>query len=167
MSAATQAASVRADTFLDTGVLLYATAPNDRRCAAAMQALAAGGVTSRQVLSEFTAIAYGQLGLSWPDVREALSIFSVLCPKPITVELSTYERALELADQESLVFQDALIAASALMAGCSRLLSSMAQDGRVLGDQLVVCNPFGPPPKCGFRKGVGVAMSDVGRIYPI
>ncbi len=134
---------MRADTFFDTGVLLYATAPNDCRCAAATAALAAGGVTSRQVLSEFVAIAYGQLGLSWPDVREALSIFHVLCPQPVSAELSTYERALELVEQESLVFQDALIAASALKAGCSRLLSEMAQDGRVLGDRLLVCNPFG------------------------
>ena len=163
----TQAAPVRADTFLDTGVLLYATAPNDRRCAAAMQALAAGGVTSRQVLSEFTAIAYAQLGLSWPDVRAALSIFRVLCPKPITVELSTYERAMELAGQEALVFQDALIAASAMMAGCSRLLSGMAEDGRVLGDQLVVCNPFGLPPKCGLGKAGGGAGSDVGSVHPV
>ena len=163
----TQAAPVRADTFLDTGVLLYATAPNDRRCAAAMQALAAGGVTSRQVLSEFTAIAYGQLGLSWPDVCEALSIFRVLCPKPITVGLSTYERALQLVDQESLVLQDALIAASAMMAGCSRLLSGMAEDGRVLGDQLVVCNPFGLPPKNAFGKADSVAVSDAGALHPI
>ncbi len=146
---------MRADTFLDTSVLLYATAPNDRRSAAAVAGLTAGGVTSVQVLSEFTAIAYGQLGLSWPAVHEALSIFLVLCPKPVSVKLSTYERALELVQQESLVLQDALIAASALTAGCSRLLSGMAQDGRVLGDNLVVCNPFGVSAKGepGLRGG--------------
>ena len=131
-----------------------------------MEALTAGGVTSKQVLSEFTAIAYGQLGLSWPDVREALSIFRVLCPKPVSVELSTYERALELADQESLVFQDALIAASALMAGCSRLLSGMTQDGRVLGDHLVVCNPFGLPPRASLCTAGSVGVSGVERVHP-
>ena len=136
---------MRIDTFLDTSVLLYATAPSDRRCAAAVAALASGGITSVQVLSEFTAIACDQLQRSWPAVHEALSIFLVLCPKPVTVKLSTYERALELVQQESLVLQDALIAATAQMAGCSRLLSGMAQNGRVLGDQLVVCNPFGLP----------------------
>ena len=134
---------MKADTFLDTSVLLYATAPKDPRSAAAVAALTSGGIISVQVLSEFTAIAYGQLGLGWAEVHEALSIFLALCPRPITVSLSTYERALELVQQEALVLQDALVAASALMAGCSRLLSGMAQDGRVLGDHLVVCNPFG------------------------
>ena len=134
---------MKADTFLDTSVLLYATAPNDPRSTAAVAALTSGGIISVQVLSEFTAIAYDQLGQSWPEVHEALAIFLTLCPKPITVSLTTYEMALELVQQEALVLQDALVAASALMAGCSRLLSGMAEDGRVLGDHLVVCNPFG------------------------
>ena len=138
---------MRTDTFLDTSVLLYATAPNDWRWAAAIAGLSAGGVTSVQVLNEFTAIAYGVLGRSWNDVREALSIFLVLCPEPITVDLSTYDRAMELVQHEALVLHDALVAATALTAGCSRLLSGMAQDGRVLNGRLVVCNSFGTFPK--------------------
>ena len=132
----------RAEAFLDTSVLLYATVPCDRRCSAATDALAAGGVTSVQVLSEFTVIAR-RLGRSWPDVHEALSIFKILCPKPLAIRLSTYEVALELMQQEALSLTDALVAASALAAGCSRLLSGMSTDGRVLGEQLTICNPFG------------------------
>ncbi len=132
----------RAEAFLDTSVLLYATVACDRRCPAATDALAAGGITSVQVLSEFTVIAR-RLGRSWPDVHEALSIFKILCPKPLAIRLSTYEVALELMQQEALSLTDALVAASALAAGCSRLLSGMSTDGRVLGEQLTICNPFG------------------------
>ena len=135
---------VRPEAFLDTSVLIYATANNDHRSGAAIAALAAGGVTSVQVLSEFTVIAQGMLGLSWQEVHEALSIILTLCPKPLSIRLSTYEKALELVQQEQLALQNAMIAASALLAGCSRLLSGMVEDGRVLGEHLVVFNPFGP-----------------------
>lgn len=136
-------AAVRTEAFLDTSVLLYATFPDDPRAPAAMAALAAGGITSVQVLCEFTEIARNRLGRSWPEVHEALSIFKILCPKPLPIRLSTYEMALELVQQEELELQDALIAASAIVAGCSRLLSDMMQDGCVLCDQLTISNPFG------------------------
>lgn len=134
---------MRTESFLDTSVLVYATAPQDARSDAAMAALAGGGITSVQVLVEFTSIARLRLRRTWPEVHEALSIFRILCPKPVSVHLSTYEMALELVQQEDLPLQDALVAASALKAGCSRLLSNMATDGRVLGDHLMICNPFG------------------------
>jgi len=135
---------VTSEAFLDTSVLLYAMAVNDRRSAAAIAALQAGGIISVQVLCEFTTIARNELGRSWPEVYEALSIIDILCPKPIPLCWSTYERALELVHQDGLPLQDALIAASALQAGCSLLLSAMDIDGRVLADQLTIRNPFGP-----------------------
>ena len=135
--------SARVDVFIDTSALLYATATEDWRAPKAITALGSGGITSVHVLSEFTFIARGRLRRSWPDIHEALSIFKQLCPKPLPVRLSTYEMALELVQQDGLGLQDAIIAASALSAGCSRLLSGMRPDGRVIGEQLTVCNPFG------------------------
>lgn len=154
--------TVRSESFLDTGVLLYATVPDDAWYDPAMAELAAGGITSVQVLAEFTTIARVRLGRSWPEVHEALSIFCILCPKPRPLRMETYEAALELVQQENLTLPDAMVAASALKAGCSRLLSAMAPDGRVIADQLVVRNPFGiptprPPGWCGPVPGRGRA----------
>jgi predicted nucleic acid-binding protein len=44
------------DVFLDTNILVYATAKDDPRAVTAIQLLAAGGVVSVQVLGEFTAL---------------------------------------------------------------------------------------------------------------
>ena len=147
----------RAEAFFDTSVLLYATVPLDRRYRAATDALAAGGITSVQVLCDFTMVAR-RLGRSWPEVHEALSIFKILCPKPLAIRLSTYEVALELMQQEALSLADALVAASALAAGCSRLLSGMMADGRVIGEQLTIYNPFVHERK----KGQGAALDPLG-----
>jgi predicted nucleic acid-binding protein len=135
---------VRTEAFLDTSVLLYAVAANDRRSAVAIAALEAGGLISVQVVWEFTSIARNVLGRSWPEVYEALSIISILCPEPLPVRWSTYEKALELVHQDGLLLQDALIAASALQAGCSVLLTGIYADGFILADQLTISNPFGP-----------------------
>lgn len=131
------------EAFFDTSVFLYATARTDKRGPIASSVLEAGGVTSIQVIIDFTAIARSRLGRSWPEVHEALSIFSILCPNPVPVRLATYECALELVQQECMALPDALVAAAALETGCSRLVTEMAHDGRVVGERLTICNPFG------------------------
>ena len=46
-----------AGAFLDTNVLVYALAENDRRSARAEELLEAGGIVGVQVLNEFTSVA--------------------------------------------------------------------------------------------------------------
>ena len=133
---------MRSECFLDTNVLLHAVR-NGPDCDLALDGFERGGITSVQVLSEFTMIARDMLGRSWTEINQAVSLFKILCPKPLPVQMSTYEVAVDLLQQEALTPRDALIAASALLAGCRWLLSDMATDGRVISKQVTVRNPFG------------------------
>ncbi len=136
---------MRSECFLDTNVLLHAVR-NGPDCDLALDGFERGGITSVQVLSEFTMIARDRLGRSWTEIHRAVSLIKILCPKPLPVQMSTYEVAVDLLQQEALTPRDALIAASALLAGCRWLLSDMAADGRVISKQVTVRNPFGCEP---------------------
>ena len=64
-----------------------------------------------------------------------------LCPvRPLTVEV--HDRARALAARYGVPFYDALIAASALDAGCTTLWSEDFQDGQLLEDSVRIRNPF-------------------------
>lgn len=126
--------------FLDTRVLIYAQSA-DARAAAARDAILAGGVISVQVLNEFAAVLRRKLHQDWPAIAAAVAdVRAALDPvRPIGVE--THEAALALAGDNGFGFYDALIVASALEAGCDRLLTDDLQAGRRIGG-LVVVNPF-------------------------
>jgi predicted nucleic acid-binding protein len=64
----------------------------------------------------------------------------LLTVHPLTVEI--HETGLDLAEWYGLSTWDAMIAASALHAGCDTLLSEDMQHGMTLGDGLRVFNPF-------------------------
>jgi predicted nucleic acid-binding protein len=134
------------DVFLDTNILVYATAKGDPRAATAIRLLSAGGVVSVQVLNEFTSVARHKLKWSWPEVIRALAEFRILLRAPQPITLATHEMALEIAQQDGLGVYDALIVASALEAGCTMLLSEDMQDGRVIDGRLRNCNPFNVAP---------------------
>ena len=57
----------------------------------------------------------------------------------MTVE--THERALDLAERFHLSFYDALIVASASLAGCTALYSEDMQDGQTIAG-VTIRNPF-------------------------
>ena len=60
--------------------------------------------------------------------------------EPIGIE--THERGLTLASRYGLNIYDAMIVASALLAGCTVLYSEDMQDGQVFERQLTIRNPF-------------------------
>ena len=130
------------EVFLDTNILVYATATDDRRSAAARSLLAKGGVISVQVLNEFANVARRKLQRPWPEVKEALAVFRALCKEPRGLSLATHDSALEIAQRDGLAFYDSLIVASALEAGCLTLLSEDMQNGRVIAGRLTIRNPF-------------------------
>jgi len=72
----------------------------------------------------------------------ALAALRALCPAPLPLTLATHEAALTLATRYGFAFYDALMAASALEAGCATLLSADMQDGQVIEGRLMMCNPF-------------------------
>jgi len=126
--------------FFDTNVLLYLLSADTRKADQAENLLAGGGIISVQVLNEFAAVASRKLGMSWNEIRDALSPIRAICQiEPMSIE--TYDRALEIAERYGFSIYDATIIASALDAGCKTLHSEDFQDGQVI-EQLTIRNPF-------------------------
>ena len=128
--------------FFDTNVLLYlGTAAETAKADTAEQLVREGGIVSVQVLNEITNVARRKMGLSWSETRSFLSAVRGLLPvRPITVEI--HEAGVALAERYNLSIYDAMIAASALEAGCDTLWSEDMQDGMVLEGRLRIADPF-------------------------
>jgi predicted nucleic acid-binding protein len=128
--------------FFDTNILIYAVARNDPRSIVAEELLAGGGIISVQVLNEFVSVARRKIRMPWEDVTEALDAIRILCPSPVPITFNTHDSALGVAQQYGYSIYDALIAASALEAGCSTLYSEDLKDGQIIDKKLSVRNPF-------------------------
>ena len=127
---------------LDTNVLIYAVAKNDPRGPKAEALLASGGLVSVQSLNEFASVARRKLGMSWKQVKEFLGLICILCPDPVPVSLDTHKTAVVIAERYGYGIYDALVASSALEAGCETLYSEDLQDGQIINRQLTIRNPF-------------------------
>lgn len=136
--------------FLDTNVLIYAVAKNDRRASKAEALLARGGMISIQSLNEFVSVARRKLGMSWKEAKEFLDLIRILCHNPVPISLDTHRGALGIAEKYGYGIYDALIVAAALEAGCTTLYSEDLQDGQIIERQserqadrrLTIRNPF-------------------------
>ena len=130
-------------TLLDTNVLVYAFT-TDRRAEVAQDLLRRGCAISVQGLNEFTNVARRKLGMSWPEVGEALAAIRTLCPVILPLDVATHERALQVAERHGCSFFDALVIAAALAGGCRELLSEDFHDGLVIDGRLRIIDPFHP-----------------------
>jgi predicted nucleic acid-binding protein len=131
------------DAFFDTNVLLYSRSNDDAKLQRSEELLRRGGGVSVQVLNEFTNVARRKLRLDWPELRSALASFRLaLRVEPITLE--THERGLALAQRYGFATHDAMIAASAVLAGCKILYTEDMRDGLVIGE-LTLRNPYTAP----------------------
>jgi predicted nucleic acid-binding protein len=127
--------------FFDTNVLVYIASGDPEKADRAEAIIGTGGVISVQVLNELTNIARRKMKLTWSDTRRFLSMLrDLLSVNPITVE--THETGLALAERYNLSLYDAMIAASALLAGCDTLWSEDMQHGMALDARLRIVNPF-------------------------
>ncbi|WP_136443946.1 PIN domain-containing protein [Pacificoceanicola onchidii] len=126
--------------FADTNVVLYLLgqgAKADR----AEEILRQGPRISVQVLNETLVNCRRKAGLSWADAGAFLAGIETLCPvEPLTPQTHHVGRAL--AERYQLSVYDAMIVASALIAGCTRLWSEDMHDGLLIEDQLRIVNPF-------------------------
>jgi predicted nucleic acid-binding protein len=130
-----------ADRFFDTNVLLYLLSADDAKADRAEAALSGGGVVSVQVLNEFASVTSRKLNMSIAETRESLGVIRAVCNVvPVTEE--THDKGLEIVERYGLAVYDAMIVASALLAGSQTLLSEDMQDGQVLDGRLTVRNPF-------------------------
>ena len=133
---------MRGEAFLDTNVLIYAVALDDPRNARAEELLASRATISVQILNEFVSVARRKISMSWPDVKEALDAFRVLCPSPLPVTVELHEAAIQISEQYGYGIYDALVVAAALEAGCAILYSEDFQDGQTIDGRLTIRNPF-------------------------
>lgn len=127
--------------FFDTNIFVYAVSGADDKRGLALETLAKGGVISAQVLSEFTNVALKKMKLPWSEIEQAIHRVELVVSDVIPVTRQTHAMAVELARGHMLHWFDAMIVASALGAGCDRLLTEDLQDGRKFG-KLTVANPF-------------------------
>lgn len=127
--------------FFDTNVLLYLLSGDELKAGRAEETIAGSGIISVQVLNEFASVATRKLGMSWREIQEILYQVRTLClVKPITIEV--HDRGLQLAERCGFPIYDAMIVASALLAGCITLYSEDMQNGQVIDGQLTIQNPF-------------------------
>jgi len=130
-----------AEVFFDTNVVFYLLSEDAAKADRAEELLSAGGRVSVQVLNEFAAVASRKLRMGWTDIGEILTQVRAVCQvEPLSIE--THERGLAIAARYGLSVYDAMIVASALLAGCKNLYSEDLQHGQIFEQQLTVRNPF-------------------------
>jgi predicted nucleic acid-binding protein len=127
--------------FIDTNILLYVASGDPVKADRAQAILSEGGVISVQVLNEVANVTRRKMRMNWPDTYAFLSTLrSLLQVQAVT--LATHESGLALAERYTLSTYEAMIAASALEAGCDILWSEDMQHGMALDEGLRIVNPF-------------------------
>lgn len=134
-----------AKAFIDTNIFVYAAVQSPdsqkkREVAVTLLNNPARYVVSTQVLNEFAAVLLkNQIGdnLIQDRVEAIVKECSVTA-----VDLKTIRLGWQIRQRYNLSYWDSLIAASALLAGCSILYSEDMQNGLVIDNTLRIVNPF-------------------------
>lgn len=127
--------------FIDTNVLLYLLSANELKAERAEEIVVGKGIISVQVLNEFASVATRKLGMSGSEIQEILFYIRRICPVQ-AVSIEIHDRGLKVAERYGYAVYDAMIIASALLAGCTTLYSEDMQDGQVIDGELSILNPF-------------------------
>ena len=131
--------------FIDTNVLIYAEAsdaPAKQRTALDLLKRLyeeAQGVLSTQVLQEYCNVALKKLRLPVQHVRAQLDLYQQF--EVIQVTPAIIHAGLDLHQTRSVAFYDAIIVASAQIAGCNVLWTEDLRAGEIVGGVRIV-NPF-------------------------
>jgi predicted nucleic acid-binding protein len=126
--------------FADTNVVLYLL-DEGPKADLAEKILGQGPRISVQVLNEALVNCRRKAGLGWEETGAFLAGVQALCPvDDLTVQ--THEVGCALAERYGFAAYDAIIVASALVAGCTTLWSEDMQDGLLVEGQLRIVNPF-------------------------
>lgn len=126
--------------FADTNVVLYLLDDGPKADRAEV-ILGQGPRISVQVLNESLVNCRRKAGLGWEEAAAFLEGVRALCPvEDLTVQTHDVGRAL--AERYGFSIYDAMIVASALVAGCTMLWSEDMQDGLLVEGQLRIVNPF-------------------------
>lgn len=138
-----------ARSFIDTNILVYAEAcdaPDKQRTALLLlKRLYENneGVLSTQVLQEYCNVALKKLKLSAQHIRAQLDLYEQF--EVVQVTPAVIRAGLDLHQTRSVAFSDALIIASAHIAGCNVLFSEDLNAGEIMAGVKII-NPFVPEP---------------------
>jgi len=130
-----------AKSFVDTNVVLYTIGSDVHKKAIARDIAASKPVLSTQVINECVSVCLRKVSFS----RELTYEFGQTAmerTEVLPVDRATIEQAAVLAIRYQLSHWDALIIASALLAGCETLYSEDLQHNQVFDNRLRVVNPF-------------------------
>lgn len=139
--------------FLDTNILVYTfddgdPGKKDRARALVAEALVESrGAISYQVIQEFLNAALRKFSkpLTAADAERYLTVvLEPLCA--VFAGFDLYHQAIDVAERWKYSFNDSLIIASALQAGCSVLYSEDLRHGQKIGN-LRILNPFVESPQ--------------------
>lgn len=126
--------------FADTNIVLYLLDDGPKADRAEV-ILGQEPRISVQVLNEVLANCRRKAGLSWEEAGAFLAGVRALCPIE-DLTLQTHDVGRALAERYGFSSYDAMIVASALIAGCTTLWSEDIQDGLLVEGQLRILNPF-------------------------
>jgi predicted nucleic acid-binding protein len=126
--------------FADTNIVLYLL-DNGPKADRAEAILGQGPRISVQVLNEAAVNCRRKAGLGWEDTAAFLAGIRALCPVE-DLTLQTHEVGRALVERYNFAIYDAMIVASALIAGCTTLWTEDMHDGLLVEGQLRLANPF-------------------------
>ena len=126
--------------FADTKVILYLL-DDGPKADRAEEILGQGPRISVQVLNETLVNCRRKAGLDWSETAAFLGGIEALCQVE-DLTLQTHQVGRALAERYQLAIYDAMIVASALIAGCRTLWSEDMADGMLIEDHLRIVNPF-------------------------
>jgi predicted nucleic acid-binding protein len=126
--------------FADTNVVLYLL-DDGPKADRAEAILGRGPRISVQVLNETLVNCRRKAGLSWEEAAAFLEGVRALCPVE-DLTLQTHDVGRALAERYGFSVYDAMIVASALVAGCTTLWSEDMHNGMLVENRLRIVNPF-------------------------
>lgn len=127
--------------FVDSNILLYLISADTKKADRAEQLLSERIVISVQVLNEFANVARRKHAMAWAPLRQVLESIQHFAQVQ-ALDLATHQRGLALAQRYQLSLYDAMIAAAALQAGCTTLMSEDFSAGQRFEQKLTIQNPF-------------------------
>lgn len=140
-----------AKSFADSNVVLYTIGTDVRKADTARRLIAGRPVVSTQVINECISVCLRKLSFTR---EQAYAFARTLMERTevLSLDEATVDEAAALAIRYQLSHWDALIVASALLAGCQTLYSEDFQHGQVFDDRLTVVNPFLTEPASDRRR---------------
>jgi predicted nucleic acid-binding protein len=129
--------------FVDTNIFVYLYSEDEtaKRTVAYNAIESYNCITSTQVLTEFSNVCIKKLRIHTEVISKSIDEITSACTV-VPVGQETIKKALELHGKYGYSYYDCLIIASALICGCTLLLTEDLKDRHVIEHSLTIRNIF-------------------------